>query len=75
VVQQWLSQQADIELTDWPPQAPHMNPIKNMWSEVKNTMQVTWPDISPRKRNTLLAGHLCQTLGMKLLCLNVIFYF
>jgi hypothetical protein len=30
VVQEWLSQQADVELFDWPPGAPDMNPINNM---------------------------------------------
>ena len=27
VVQEWLLRQADIELLDWPPRAPDMNPI------------------------------------------------
>ena len=27
---------------DWPLRAPDMNPIENMWSEVKRTMQETW---------------------------------
>jgi hypothetical protein len=35
VVREWLSLQADAELIDWPPRAPDMNPIENMWSEVK----------------------------------------
>ena len=39
VIQEWLSRQADVELLDWPPRAPDMNPIENMWSEVKRTMQ------------------------------------
>ena len=39
VVQEWLSLQADVELIDWPPQAPDMNAIENMWSEVKRTVQ------------------------------------
>jgi hypothetical protein len=39
VVQEWPSLQADVELIEWPPQAPDMNPIENMWSEVKRTMQ------------------------------------
>ena len=34
VVQEWLSQQADVELIDWLPRAPDMNPIENMCSEV-----------------------------------------
>jgi len=38
VVQEWLSRQADIELNDWTPRAPDMNPIENMWSEVKRPL-------------------------------------
>ena len=30
LVQEWLSLQADVELIDWPPRVPHMNPIENM---------------------------------------------
>ena len=48
VVKEWLSRQADVELLDWPPRAPDMNPIENMWSEVKRTMQETWPIRLPR---------------------------
>jgi hypothetical protein len=43
VVQEWLSLQAEVKLNDWPQHAPDMNHIENMWSEVKRTMQKTWP--------------------------------
>jgi len=55
VVQEWLSQQADVELIDWPLQVPDMNPIKNMWSEVKRTMKETWPALPPRNSDELWA--------------------
>ena len=55
VVQEWLSRQADIELLEWPPQVPDMNPIQNMCSEVKRTMQETWPVLPPRNSNKLWA--------------------
>jgi len=54
VVQEWLSQQANVELLDWPPRAPDMNPIENMWSEVKRTTD-TWPVLPPRKSDELWA--------------------
>ena len=53
VLQKWLSLQADVELVDWPPWAPDMNPIENMWSEVKKTMQDTWPVLPPRNSDKL----------------------
>jgi hypothetical protein len=38
LVQAWLTLQADVKLTDWPPQAPNMKPIHNVWGEVKRKM-------------------------------------
>ena len=38
---------------DWPPRAPDMNPIENMWSEAKRTMQETWPVLPPRTSDEL----------------------
>jgi len=43
VVQERVARQADVELLDWSWRAPDMNPIEKMWSEVKRTMQETWP--------------------------------
>jgi hypothetical protein len=54
VVQERLSRQAD-ELLDWPPRVPDMNLIENMWSEVKRTMQETWPVLPPRNSDELWA--------------------
>jgi hypothetical protein len=53
VVQQLLSRQADVELIDWLPHGPGVNPIETMWSEVKKTMQEIWPDLPPRNRDAL----------------------
>ena len=38
VVQEWLLRQAGIELIDWTPRVPDINPIENMWSEVKRAL-------------------------------------
>jgi hypothetical protein len=51
VVQEWLSLWADVELIDWPPRAPDMNSIENMWSEVKRTIEETWPVLPPRNND------------------------
>jgi len=53
VVHEWLSLQADVELIDWPLRADVINPIENMWSEVKRTMQETWPVLPPRNSDEL----------------------
>jgi hypothetical protein len=54
VVQEWLSGQADVELIDWPPRAPDMNPTENIWSEVKKKKKKEiWPDLRPRNRDAL----------------------
>ena len=50
VVQEWLSLQADFDLPPW---TPDMNTIENIWSEVKRTMQETWPGLSPRNSDEL----------------------
>jgi len=72
VVQEWLSQQADVELLDWPPRTPVMNPIENTWSEVKRTKQETWPVLLPRNSYELWTL-VSDTRGMKLLRLRVTF--
>ena len=53
VVQEWLSMQANVDLDDWPPRVPDMNPIENMWSKVKMTLLETWPVLPPRNRDEL----------------------
>jgi hypothetical protein len=55
VVQEWLSWQTDVELLVWPPRAPDMNRIENMWCEVKRTMHEKWPFLPPRNSNNLWA--------------------
>jgi len=53
VVQERLSVQDVVELSDWPPRAPHMNHNENIWSEVKRTIQETWPVLPPRNSDEL----------------------
>jgi len=53
VVQEWLSRQANVKLLDWPLRAPGVNPIENMWSEVKRAVQETWPVLPPRNSDEL----------------------
>jgi len=48
-----------------------MNPIKNMWGEVKMTMHEMWPVSLPQ--TSMYYGPSCETRGMKLLRLRVTF--
>ena len=47
-----LNRLASNSLTS-PPRAPDTNPIENMWSEVKRTMQETWRVLPPRNSDEL----------------------
>ena len=53
VVQERVEWQDDVEILDWLPRAPDMNPIENMWGEVKRTMQETWPVLPPTNSDEL----------------------
>jgi hypothetical protein len=53
VVQEWMPVQADVEPIAWPPRAPNMNTMENIWNEVKRTMQKAWPVLPPRKSDEL----------------------
>jgi hypothetical protein len=68
-VQEWLYRQADVELLDTTPRALDINPIENMWSEVKRTMQETSP--VPLPQTAMSYGPLCQMCGMQLLHLRI----
>ena len=54
---------------DWPPRTPDMNPIENMWSEVKRK-QCRKPGLSTLPETAMSYGPLCLTRGMKLLRLR-----
>jgi hypothetical protein len=53
VVQEWLLWQASAKLIDWPSRSPDMNFVENMWSEVKNSMQETLPELPPTNRDAV----------------------
>jgi hypothetical protein len=69
VVQEWLSRQADVQLIDWPPRAPDMNPILEYVELGEKTCGK--PGLTSLRETEMLFGPLCQTLGMKLLHLSV----
>ena len=55
MVHEWLSRQADVKFLDWPLRGPDMNPIENMWSEVKKQCRKTGLSSPPRNSDELWA--------------------
>ena len=60
VVQERIALQADVGLLEWPRRAADMNPIEKTWSEVKRTMQETWPVLP---EIAMSYGPLCRRVG------------
>ena len=49
MIRNWFARRQDIELIDWPRHSPDVNPIQNMWAQVKKHMRKNWPNPSPRR--------------------------
>lgn len=52
-----------IEVMDWPAQSPDLNPIENLWADIKKAV---W-DAKPKNNNELWAvvHHAWQTIPLK----------
>jgi hypothetical protein len=53
LLQGWLADQNEVELFDWPHCGADLNPIENVWAEMKHVMAEKWPDPSPASKNAL----------------------
>ena len=49
----WFERRQDIELIDWPHCSPDVNPIANMWAQVKRHTCKNWPNLPPRRPDDL----------------------
>ena len=48
LIRNWFARRQDIELIDWPLCSLDLNPIENMWAQVKRHMCKNWPNPPPR---------------------------
>ena len=53
IVKKWFADN-NIETLEWPPQSPDLNPIKNLWSFMKYSLQDYQTGSIPRLKNALL---------------------
>lgn len=54
IVQNWLQEWArdnDIELVDWPPYSPDLNPIENLWKLLKEGICKKYPELGSMPKN------------------------
>ena len=53
VVKKWFADN-NIEVLDWPPQSPDLNPIENMWSFMKKNLEDYNTSSIPKLKQALL---------------------
>lgn len=53
LIQNWLSNENYINLIDWPPCSPDLNPIENVWAETKRVLRENWVYPGPRNADEL----------------------
>ena len=49
LIRDWFARRQDIELIDWPRRSPDLNPIENMWAQIKRHMRKRWPNPPPTR--------------------------
>ncbi|KAJ4445846.1 hypothetical protein ANN_12531 [Periplaneta americana] len=46
-IQRWFTRRRDVDPVEWPPNSPDMNPIQNLWAEVKRILRSNWAEQPP----------------------------
>ena len=59
IVQDWFAER-DIDVMDWPPYSPDMNPIENLWKLLKAKIIELYPELITMKDNDVTKRHLIR---------------
>jgi transposase len=57
IVQDWLRDEA-IEIMDWPPYSPDLNPIENLWKQLKDEIIRAHPELITMGNSDQAMGYL-----------------
>src|SRR5436305_5778189 len=59
IIVKWINEM-EIEIMDWPPYSPDLNPIENLWKLLKDQIVRSHPEFKTIKDNNEAMAHLIR---------------